>query len=249
MRFFFLLLFILSCLFSFDAPIHLSEKNLNPSWNHFLGTDDLGRDLFNRLMDGCRVTFLVTLTAGSINLLIGSLFGMGAAFLGGWAGNCMIRFSDILWNTPHLLLAIALSLILGTGLVPVIFVISLTGWMKMARVVFAETLYLKNREFIVASYAMGGSFFHIIKVHLVPHALPVLASTALMTFRQAIFTETFLSFIGIGITPPLASWGSMTLEALPAMAFYPWRLAAPALLIGLTIATLNHWMDQWEKQC
>lgn len=219
--------------------IDLTHKNLPPSPQHWFGTDDLGRDLFVRVWYGARISLFVGIAAAFIDLCMGMLWGGIAALAGGKTDECMMRFVDILSAIPSLLIMIALMVVMKPGLITIIAALSLLGWLTMARVVRSQILQLKNLGFIMASRALGGGFFHILFRHLLPNAVGPILVTLTLTIPSAIFAEAFLSYLGLGVQAPIASWGTMASEGLPAIEYYPWRLFFPAGFISMTMLAFN----------
>lgn len=219
--------------------INLEQKNLTPSLTHFFGTDDLGRDLFTRTAFGARISLLVGISAALIDLVLGILWGGVAALVGGKVDESMMRFADILYSLPYLLVVVLLMVVLGSGLIPILLAMTFIGWINMARIVRGQLLQLKEQEFVLAARALGAGFWRILFRHLLPNALGPILVTLMLTIPSAIFVEAFLSFIGIGIQAPLASLGSMANDGLQALSYYPWRLFFPALFISLTMLSFN----------
>lgn len=217
----------------------LAAKNQPPSWTHWFGTDDLGRDLFTRTWHGARISLLVGVTAALVDMLIGVLYGSIAACSGKRVDEFMMRFADILYALPYMLVVIILMVVLGSGLIPIIIAMTLIGWITMARIVRGQILQLKNLEYVLAARALGASFWRILFRHLIPNAMGPIIITMTLTVPAAIFTEAFLSFLGLGIQAPIASWGTMASDGLPAMQYYPWRLFFPAFFISITMLGFN----------
>lgn len=218
---------------------NLAIKNLPPSTTHWFGTDDLGRDLFTRNCYGARISLFVGICAAIIDLIVGVLWGSIAAFASGKIGNTMMRIADILYGLPYLLIVILLMVVMGSGIIPLLTAMCIIGWITMARIVRSQILVTKELEFVQASKALGGGFFHILFKHLIPNAIGPIIVTMTLTIPSAIFVEAFLSFLGLGIQAPIASWGTMAHEGLPAIKYYPWRLFFPGLSISLTIFGFN----------
>lgn len=213
--------------------------NTAPSASHWFGTDDLARDLFVRVWIGARISLFIGLAAAVIDLIIGVLWGSISGLLGGRVDNIMMRIADVLTAIPYLLVVIILLVVMEKGLIPMIIALSFTGWVNMARIVRAEVLSIKSREFVLASLTLGAGTWHLIKRHLIPNAMGAILVTMTLTIPAAIFTESFLSYIGLGVQQPLASWGTMASEGNKAIQSAPWRLMFPALFISLTIFAFN----------
>lgn len=211
------------------------------AWNRtfLLGSDSLGRDMMTRLMYGARVSLLVALTAALTNLLIGVLFGSVSAYFGGIVDAIMMRIVDIISTLPLTLYVILIMVFLGSGLSSIIIALGTVYWVNMARVVRGEILSLKGRDFVLASRTIGSSTWTILTRHLIPNAMGPILVTLTMLIPQAIFMEAFLSFIGLGIAPPLASLGTMCSDALATLRTSPYQLFEPALLICVLMFGFN----------
>ncbi|MGE8034153.1 diguanylate cyclase [Lysinibacillus sp. KCTC 33748] len=225
------------------SQYHYSEQlgsyNAPPSAEFWFGTDDLGRDIFVRVWAGARISLLIGFAAAIIDLIIGVLWGSISGLAGGRVDNIMMRIADVLTAIPYLLVVIVLLVVLKPGIVPMIIALSITGWIQMARIVRGEVLAIKNQEYVLAARTLGARTGHLILKHLVPNALGVILVTMTLTVPSAIFTESFLSYLGLGVPAPLASWGTMASEGNGAIANAPWRLIFPALFISLTIFAFN----------
>ncbi|WP_174730904.1 ABC transporter permease [Mesobacillus harenae] len=218
---------------------NLMNTNQPPSGEHWFGTDDLGRDMFARTWFGARISLFIGVMAALIDLVIGVLWGGISGYKGGRTDESMMRFADILWGVPYLLLVILLMVVLGQGLGTMILAMTITGWINMARIVRGQVLSLKSQEYVLAARTLGATTQRIMSRHLIPNTLGPILVTMTLTVPSAIFTEAFLSYLGLGLTPPLASWGTMASDALPALRYYPWRLFFPATFICLTIFAFN----------
>lgn len=221
----------------------LAGKNKKPSAEHWFGTDDLGRDVFVRIWYGARISLEVGLAAAFIDLIIGVIWGGIAGFYGGRVDEFMMRIADILFAIPYLLVVILLMVVLEPGVGTIIIALTITGWIGMARIVRGQMLQLKNQEFVLAARSLGADSNRLIFKHLIPNALGPIIVTLSLTVPSAIFAESFLSFIGLGVAAPIASWGTMSNEGLPAMKYYPWRLMFPAVFISVTILAFNLFGD------
>ncbi|HFI0463990.1 TPA: ABC transporter permease [Streptococcus suis] len=225
------------------SPYTFSQQTQNfntpPSAQHWFGTDDLGRDIFVRVWVGARISLFIGLAAAVIDLIIGVLWGSIAGIVGGRVDNFMMRIADILTAVPYLLIVILLLVVMDKGLLPMIVALSITGWVRMARIVRGEVLSIKNQEYVLAARTLGASTGHLILKHLIPNAMGAIIVTMTLSIPSAIFTESFLSYLGLGVTPPMASWGTMASEGNQAIMSAPWRLFFPALLISITIFAFN----------
>lgn len=217
----------------------LALKNHPPSFQNWFGTDDLGRDVFTRVWYGARISIFVGISAAFIDLLIGILWGGVAAFTGGKVDNILMRFADVLYALPYMLVVILIMMIIGPGLISTLTAMTAIGWITMARVVRGQLIQLKQQDYILAAIALGAGFPRILFKHLLPNAIGTIIVTLTFTIPSAIFIEAFLSFLGLGIQAPVASWGTMATEGLPALTYYPWRLFFPAFFICLTILSFN----------
>jgi len=223
---------------AFDQA-NLPLKNSSPSYNFWFGTDDLGRDVFTRVCYGARVSLLIGFSAAFIDLIIGVTWGATSAFMGGFYDQISMRVCDILASLPKLLVVMILTLVLGSGLFPIILAIALIGWVPMARIIRGEVLSIMQQDYILSGIAVGASYPRLLYRYLIPNVMSVVTVATTMTIPKAIFLEAFLSFLGIGVQAPYASWGTMAHEALSGMLYYPWRLIFPALLMSLTILCFN----------
>lgn len=229
---------------------------------HFLGTDKLGRDYAVRIMVGSRISLTVGLVAAVIILLIGSLFGAIAAFFGGWVDIIMMRIVDIIYTIPDVLLIVLLSFALkkplenlamregfkwintvGPNLISIFIVFALLYWVGMARIVRSQVLVLRESEFVTAAKALGAGNGRIIRKHLLTNCIGTLIVTTTLQIPSSIFTESYLSFLGLGVAAPLPSLGSLASSAINGMNTYPYLLIAPAVLISLIILSFNLFGD------
>ncbi|MEK5333992.1 MULTISPECIES: ABC transporter permease [unclassified Lysinibacillus] len=217
----------------------LGVYNSPPSADFWFGTDDLGRDIFVRIWAGARISLFIGITAAVIDLVIGVLWGSISGLAGGRVDNIMMRIADVLTAVPYLLVVIVLLVVLQPGLFPMIIALSITGWISMARIVRGEVLSIKNQEYVLAARTLGASTMHLILKHLIPNALGAILVTMTLTIPSAIFTESFLSYLGLGVPAPHASWGTMASEGNKAITNAPWRLIFPAVFISLTIFAFN----------
>ncbi|MBS0604268.1 MAG: ABC transporter permease [Verrucomicrobia bacterium] len=217
----------------------LALKNEPPSSTFWFGTDELGRDLFTRCWWGARISLFVGITASLVDLVIGVLFGAVAGLLGGKTEEWMMRFADVLYAIPYLLVVILLMVIIGSGIMTIIIALTITGWINMARIVRSQILQIKQQDYVRAAFALGASRRRVLLQHLIPNAMGPIIVTLTLTIPSAIFAEAFLSFLGLGVQAPIASWGTMANDGLPALRYYPWRLFFPAAFISLTMLSFN----------
>lgn len=214
-------------------------------WNktYILGTDNLGRDLFIRLIYGARISLIVGIFAALINLVVGVLYGGIAGYMGGRVDNIMMRIVDIIGSIPMTLYVILIMVVVGPGFSSIILALGLTFWVGMARIVRGQVLTLKQQEFVKAAIVIGEDTKGILIKHLIPNMMgPVMVSIA-MQIPSAIFNEAFLSFIGLGVAAPKASWGTLANDALAGIYVYPYQMFLPAIAISVTILSFNLFSD------
>lgn len=217
----------------------LSEANQPPSAAHWFGTDNLGRDLATRVCYGARISLSIGIVASLINLGIGVLYGGISGYFGGRIDSVMMRIVDILYGIPLLLYVILLMVVLKPGLLNVFLALGLVYWLRMARIVRAQVLGLKELEYILAARVLGASHQRLILGHLLPNSLGPIIITLTLSIPEAIFTEAFLSFIGLGVSAPMASWGVLASEGVVTLRSYPFQLLSPAVAISLTMLGFN----------
>ncbi len=221
------------------SDIQLEAKNRPPCAEFWFGTDELGRDLFTRVWWGARISLFVGIAAATIDVAFGVIWGSVAAYLGGKVDEGMMRVADILHSIPYLLVVILLTVIRGSGIGTILLAMTFTGWINMARITRGQMMQLKTYDYVAAARLIGASTPRILLRHLLPNAMGPIVATLTLTIPTAIFTEAFLSFLGLGVQAPAASWGVMVNEALSAMRYYPWRLFFPASMITMTILCFN----------
>ena len=227
---------------------HILDKYLPPSLGHPMGTDGLGRDIFVRSMDGGRISLLVGLSAMLLAIIIGTSVGAIAGFYGGLVDNLLMRFADIMLTIPTLFLAIVLIQLLRAGVIPflsagiapIVFVIAITSWMPAARLVRAAYLSIKQKEFIDAARAAGAKNARLIVRHILPNAMSPIIVAATLRVGAAIITEAGLSFLGMGVQPPTATWGNMLTNAQSEMDYAPWTAIFPGLFLFITVISFNY---------
>ena len=206
---------------------------------HLFGTDQLGRDIFTRCWSGARVSLLIGVVVAVLNGTVGILYGGIAGYFGGVADNLMMRLCELIGAIPSMLWMILLVLIMKPGVLPIIVAIGATGWIGMARLFRGQVLTLRETEFVMASRTMGAGSIWIIVKHLLPNAMsPIIISMA-NAIHGAIFSESFLSYIGLGLPLPLASWGTLASDGANQLLIFPYQLLFPALLICITMLCFN----------
>ncbi|MFD2702216.1 ABC transporter permease [Paenibacillus shunpengii] len=221
----------------------LMNANQPPSKEHWFGTDDLGRDMWVRTWSGAQISLIIGFAAALIDLCIGVIYGGIMGFYGGRVGEIMNKFSEILYAIPYLLVTILLLVVLEPSVATIIIALCITGWINMAWIVRGEIMQLKNREFVLASKSMGANSSRLIFKHLLPNAVGPIIVTLTLSVPSAIFSEAFLSFLGLGVQAPRASLGSMIENALTGWMYYPWRMLFPAGLISLIMLAFNLFGD------
>ncbi|MGG1659853.1 ABC transporter permease [Brevibacillus sp. NRS-1366] len=228
----------------------LLNANQEISGEHWFGTDELGRDMFSRTWFGARISLLIGITAALIDLVIGVTVGGIAGYMAGRGkkgdriDTIIMRIIEILYGLPYLLVVIMLMVVMEPGILTIIIALSATGWTGMARLVRGQILQLKNQEFILAAQVLGAKFPRILLRHLIPNTIGVIIVNLTFTIPSAIFAESFLSFLGLGVQAPIASWGTMTNDALGVILTGDWwRLFFPALMISLTMFAFNVFGD------
>ncbi len=260
--------------FAFIAPLFISidyttqvktAVNLPPSLEHPFGTDKFGRDLMVRAMYGARVSLIVGVCASAIVLVIGTLYGAIAGFVGGKVDSVMMRIIDLIYSVPEVLVVLLISVSikipiqnwvntsnskfahsigsLGPSLIAIFIAFGLLYWVSMARIIRGQVLMLKQQEYVTAARALGASGSHIVKKHILPNCIGQIIVTTAMQIPSAIFLESFLSFLGIGVAAPMTSLGAMASDALGGIYSYPYRLLMPSILLSVMILSLNLFSD------
>lgn len=237
-------LFLMAAVGPFLTPYtyyetHLPLKNLPPSTQFWFGTDELGRDIFTRIWWGARISLFVGVTAAVIDLIVGVIYGSIAGLWGRKLDEFMMRLTDVLYSIPYLLIVILLTVMMGSGLMTIIIALTMTGWIPMSRIVRGQMMQLKQLDYAQAAVALGATKWRLLFRHLLPNAMGPIVTTMTFTVPAAIFAEAFLSFLGLGIQAPVASWGTMASDGLSALRYFPWRLAFPAAFISITMLCFN----------
>ncbi|MDD2482506.1 MAG: ABC transporter permease [Lutispora sp.] len=221
----------------------LLNTNEIPTKAHWFGTDALGRDLWARVWVGARVSLFIGLMAALLDTGLGILVGGISGYYGGKVDMLIMRFIDIMIAIPSMIFIILIMVMVGSGVIPIILSFAITGWLGMARLVRGQILQLKEQEFVLAARTLGASSSRLILRHLIPNTLGVIIVSLTMRIPGAIFTEAFLSFIGLGVKPPMSSWGQLASTGASAMQVYPYQLFIPAIFISLTMLSLNLFGD------
>ena len=219
--------------------VNLPDALLPPSATHLLGTDLLGRDVLSRLIYGARISLSIGVIAVGIAILVGLVIGAVAGFYGGWVDTVLMRFVDTMLSIPTIFLLLAVIAIIGPSIHVVMAVIGLTSWMGVARLVRAEILSLKEREFILAARVLGASSWRIITKHLLPNAMAPVLVSATLGVGGAILTESALSYLGLGVQPPTPSWGNILNEGRIALGVAWWLTLSPGFCILITVLSFN----------
>ena len=243
-----LLLIILAVFAPWIAPYSYSYQNLDigaspPSAEHLLGTDVLGRDLLSRLLYGARISLLVGFVATGVALVIGVSWGIIAGYFGGRVDSIMMRIVDVLYGLPFIIFIILLMVIFGRNIWLLFAAIGAVEWLTMARIVRAQVIGLKNQEFVQAAQVMGVSNFSMFRRHILPNILGPIAVYATLTIPQVMLLEAFLSFLGLGIQPPMSSWGTLIRYGVESMEEHYWLLIYPGLTFTITLFALNFFGD------
>ena len=238
------ILIVLSILGPWITPYSYSEQNLelgpsSPSPAHWLGSDLFGRDLLTRILYGNRISLAVGFIASFVALIIGVSWGAVAGYLGGRIDVLMMRTVDVLYALPFTIFIILLMVVFGNNIILLFLAIGAVEWLTMARIVRGQVLHVKQQGFVEAAVSLGLSRFQIITKHVLPNVLgPVIVYTTL-TVPNVILLESFLSFLGLGIQPPQSSWGLLISYGVETMEEYPWLLIFPAVVLSLTLFSLN----------
>ncbi len=242
---FFLIFIILMCIFApYIYPHPYNEQNIEitnqgPTLEHIFGLDDLGRDIFARIWMGGRVSLAIGIVGALVSLVVGTLYGGISGFCGGIVDDIMMRILEVLVGIPYMVVVIVVSLWLGKGMTSLMIALCLTSWTGLARLVRGQIIELKESEYVMAARALGTPPFKIIVKHLLPNTLSVIIINTTFSVPSFIFSEAFLSFLGMGIQPPLTSWGAMAALGQQQMTYYPHELIFPALAISVTMLAFN----------
>lgn len=240
-----------SILVPFFSPYTMSEQHLSHTYApigykdpvdghmHLFGTDSLGRDIFTRVWYGGRISLFISFSAVLVNFIIGILYGGIAGYVGGTVDNIMMRIIEIVNGIPYLIIVVLLMMVLPAGTMTMVIAYATVGWTGMARLVRGQIMGLKEQDYVVAAKVMGAKPARIIGKHLLPNTLSVVIVNITLSIPSAIFTEAFLSYIGLGVPVPLASWGTLANEGSRVFQIYPSQLIIPAICISLTMLSFN----------
>jgi len=215
------------------------ETNPIHQRHYLLGTDSLGRDTLSRVIYGGRISIMIGFIGTLTALLVGIFFGSIAGYFGGWVDNLIMRFVDIMYGLPYMLIVIIMMAILGQSIIILFIAIALVSWLTIARVVRGQVISLKNSEFIEAARSMGARKRRIIGKHLLPNTIGIIIVYSSLSLPSFIMNESFLSFLGLGVSAPLASWGSLVSEGVSTMTLYPWQLLVPAITMTVFLFAMN----------
>ncbi|MBQ3033227.1 MAG: ABC transporter permease [Deferribacterales bacterium] len=238
---FFVILAIFAPLIASYDPgaVNMNAVFLPPSSEHLFGTDELGRDVFSRVVYGSRISLFVGIVAVGISVVIGVVLGLVSGYFGGFTDSTIMRFTDVMLCFPSFFLILAVIAFLNPSIVNVMAIIGLTGWMGVARLVRAETMSVKNREYIIAAKLSGLSHRRVLFKHVLPNVLAPVFVTAALGMAGAILTESSLSFLGLGVQPPTPSWGNILTAGKDNIMFAWWLSFFPGMAILLTALGYN----------
>lgn len=241
---FVIFILLVSVLAPWIAPFEPDAQNvqrayLTPQWPHVFGTDALGRDLMSRLIYGCRVSMAIALVTALSSVVIGLVYGTVSGYLGGWQDRYMMRFIDVLYTLPSLIVMILVMLIFGRGFMGIFVALTATGWLGTARLVRAQVLSWKNRPFVEAGRALGLPPLRLIMRHILPNCVGPVVVELTYQIPTNVLAEAFLSFLGVGLRPPTPSWGILSEEGWRALTIYPHLTLYPGLAIFLSMLAFN----------
>ena len=221
--------------------IDLLAMNSGPTATHWFGTDGVGRDVFARVLEGGRISLLVAIASTALSAVIGFLFGAISALAGRWADAVSMRFVDLVMTLPPVIFLLVLASIAGTGIWPTVLVISLLSWPLLARMIRSRLLELRERDFVLAARGMGAGIGHLLFRHGLPNSIDILVVYATLQIANAILLEAGLSFLGLGIAPPAASWGNMlnAARSTAVLEQYPWQWLFPGAALILAVLAIN----------
>jgi oligopeptide transport system permease protein len=248
---FIILITLLSIIIPMLSPYTMSEQHLTHTYApmfykdpvdghmHIFGTDTLGRDIFTRVWYGARISLFISFTAVFVNFIIGVIYGGISGYIGGAVDNVMMRIIEIINGIPYLIIVVLLMIVIPRGTMTIVIAYATVGWTGMARLIRGQIMSLKQQDFVAAAKVMGARPARIIAKHLLPNTLSVVIVNVTLAIPNAIFTEAFLSYIGLGVPVPLASWGTLANDGSRVFQMYPSQLAIPAICISLTMLSFN----------
>lgn len=243
-----MILLCIICLLCIFVPIfsqtsfktqEIEISNQAPSSEHWFGTDELGRDIFVRIWSGGRVSLLIGFVGAIVSLVIGTIYGGISGYFGGIVDDIMMRIVEVVVGIPYMIVVILVSIVLEKGLTSLVIALCITSWTGLSRLVRGQIIQLKENEYVLAAQLLGANPFRVIFKHLLPNTLSVIIVNITFSVPGFIFSEAFLSFIGLGVQPPYTSWGAMASQGQQQMSFYPHELIFPALAISITMLAFN----------
>ena len=223
------------------SPYDFSKQNLTqrkqwPSAQHWFGTDSLGRDLFTRVFVGGRASLIIGVLGALICAAVGCIYGGMAAYFGGWVDMLMMRIVEVLSSVPNMLVIIMMSIILDSSSIPTLLLaMCMTGWCPVARLVRSQMLQISRSEYVMAARVMGVSPLKIVLTHMIPNTLSIIIVNITFRIPGFIFSEAFLSYVGLGVRPPNTSWGALASDGQTTLTFYPYMMIFPSIFIALTM--------------
>jgi peptide/nickel transport system permease protein len=237
----FVLVAIFGSLFSPYSPLeqNITQARQFPSPTHWFGTDELGRDLLTRILFGARISLAIGLVSAAVSAAIGLGVGAAAGYAGGWIDGVLMRFTDAMLSVPRLPLLMIAAAVFDPGVPLLILLVGASGWMETARVVRAEVQSIAARDFVTAARAVGATSPRVVLRHVLPGVIPTAAVATTLAVGRGILLESALSFFGVGVQPPTASWGNMLYQAQTTMSSEPWLGVFPGLFIFVTVLCCN----------
>jgi peptide/nickel transport system permease protein len=224
--------------YSVDA-LDLAHRRAAPSWSHWFGTDELGRDLLTRVLFGARISLAIGLMSAAVSAAIGVTVGAAAGYSGRWIDTTLMRITDAMLSIPRLPLLMIATAILSPNVPLLIVLVGAAGWMETARVVRADVQSIATRDFVTAARAVGGTPSHVVVRHILPGVIATASVATTLAVGRGILLESTLSFFGVGVQPPTASWGNMLYQAQTTMSSEPWLGLFPGAFIFLTVLSCN----------
>ena len=222
-----------------DSIKQRNESDPQQKYHYVLGTDSLGRDMLSRTIYGGRISIMIGIIGTITALIIGIIVGAVAGYAGGLTDSILMRIVDIMYGLPYMLIVIIMMAILGKSTAILFVAIALVSWLTIARVVRGQVMSLKNTEYVLAARSMGAGTWHIILRHLIPNTLGIIIAYTALSLPSFIMSESFLSFLGLGVSAPLASWGSLISDGVQGMGLYPWCLLVPAAAMTIFLFAMN----------